>query len=181
MPGGKCQYCGADLSENAIYCKHCLVPVVRPTPKRRPSNFTLCLSVAMIFGLPCVWAITGQVKANALATTTVQAAAKPAVPVSDPVQMLISSCGKPDQDMSTADNDPPPPIPFRVLTYAAAHLQFDFVPGPGSQMGDPSPHQWLLSGILDTSTNQQIGLADAAQRMSCVDPSIGAGPAPAQQ
>jgi hypothetical protein len=173
VAAGKCKYCDNDLGEHALYCPHCLVPVAQPPRPRRPSNLTLCLGAALIFGLPCVWAISGEVKTRPAAPVTVQAAAKPTAAAPNQVESLIARCGPPDQDVSTAYNDPRPPIPFRVLTYGAQHLQFAFIPGGGTHMGDPPPYRWVLSGVLDTSSNQRITAAQAAERMSCADLSAG--------
>jgi predicted RNA-binding Zn-ribbon protein involved in translation (DUF1610 family) len=182
MGGRKCEYCGDELSENALYCPNCMVPIARPARPRRPSNLTLCLSAALVFGLPCVWAISGEVKTKPVAPATVQAASKPKATAPDAAALLISRCGPADQDVSTANNDPRPPIPFRVLTYDEQHLRFAFVPGGGAQIGDPPPYRWALSGILDMSNNERITAEQAAQRMSCVDPtalaSAAATPAP---
>lgn len=175
-PGSKCQYCGSTLSDHALYCPHCLVPIIHPAPPRRPSNLTLCLSVALAFGLPCLWAIHGEGRSAAMAPRTVQAAANPAAATADAAQVLIARCGEPDQDISSADTDPPPPIPFRVLSYSRAQLQFDFVPGGNVHIGDPPPYRWALSGIIDAKTQQRVSPKAAAQRMDCFDPSL-AGPA----
>jgi len=96
----------------------------------------------------------------------------PAPRAVDQAKALIQSCGAPDRDMSTANNDPRPPIPFRVLSYNSQHLQFAFVPGGGAQIGDPPPYRWALSGILDLTTNQRISLQAATERMSCAAPLV---------
>lgn len=105
-----------------------------------------------------------------LRQAVVHAAAVPEAPAVDQAQALIRSCGVPDRDISTANNDPRPPIPFRLLDYNNQHLRFAFVPGGGAKIGDPPPYRWALSGILDSSTNQRVSLQEAADRMGCIAP-----------
>lgn len=159
------------LGENALYCPKCLVPIALPLRRRHPSTAALFLSVSLIFGSPCAWVIAGQLrgrigKAGATGGVVHAASAREAAAV-DQAATLIANCGAPDRDFSTADSDPRPPIPFRVLDYGAAHLQYDFVPGGGAKIGDPPPYVWALSGILDTTTNQRVPLAEAGARMTC--------------
>jgi hypothetical protein len=178
----QCSYCGGDLGPNALYCPKCLVPVAQLAPKRRPSTLSLLLGVSLVFGGPSAWVIGGQYRSqllNASPAQTVVHAAAPQPPV-DQAEALIRGCGAPDRDVSTANNDPRPPIPFRVLDYGSQHLQFAFIPGGGAKIGDPPPYIWALSGILDSTTNQRISLQEAAGRMSCVAPlEAMANPSPA--
>ncbi|MDE3136849.1 MAG: hypothetical protein KGL59_09755 [Acidobacteriota bacterium] len=150
------------------------MPIALPRRQRRPSTLSLFLGVSLVFGSPCAWVIAGQIRSHLakepVSQTIVHAASLSATKAVDEAQALISRCGPPDQDISTANNDPRPPIPFRVLDYKAEHLRFAFVPGAGAKIGDPPPYIWALSGILDTTTNQRITPAEAAQRMSCVAP-----------
>lgn len=170
----RCHYCDSELGANDLYCQKCLVPVALPPRRRRPGTLSLFLGVSLIFGSPCAWVIAGQIRSDLAkeppAQTIVHAASVPATRAVNQAQALISRCGPPDQDISTANNDPRPPIPFRVLDYKSAHLRFAFVPGAGAKIGDPPPYIWALSGILDTTTNKRITRAQAAQRMACVAP-----------
>ena len=171
----RCRFCDSEIGENALYCQKCLVPIALPQRRRRPGTVSLFLGVSLIFGSPCAWVIAGQLRSHLakepVAQTIVHAASLPAAPAVDQAQALIRRCGPPNGDMSTANNDPRPPIPFRVLDYKNEHLRFAFVPGAGAKIGDPPPYIWSLSGILDTSTNERITPEQAAQRMSCVAPS----------
>jgi hypothetical protein len=179
-----CRYCGSELGENALYCSKCLVPIAQPKRQRRPGTLSLFLGVSLIFGSPCAWVIAGQIRSHLakepVSQTIVHAASLSKTQAVDQAQALIDRCGAPDQDMSTANNDPRPPIPFRVLDYQNEHFRFAFVPGAGAKIGDPPPYIWALSGILDTTDNQRITPAQAAQRMSCVASAFGitAGAAP---
>jgi hypothetical protein len=170
----RCRYCDSELGANALYCAKCLVPVALPARRRRPGTLSLFLGVSLIFGSPCAWVIAGQIRSDLAkepaAQTIVHAATVPATRAVNQAKALIRRCGPPDQDVSTANNDPRPPIPFRVLDYKSAHLRFAFVPGAGAKIGDPPPYIWALSGILDTTDNQRITLAQAAERMACVAP-----------
>src|SRR5262249_46741156 len=46
---------------------------------------------------------------------------------SDDAERLISICGSPDVDDSTAYDNPRPPIPTRLMTYKKAHLKFVYI------------------------------------------------------
>ena len=105
-----------------------------------------------------------------IAQIVVHAAPSPAPQAVDQAAALIRSCGTPSRDMSTAYNDPRPPIPFRVLDYNGSHLQFAFIPGGGAKIGSPPPYRWVLSGVLDSATNQRISLQEAVERMNCAAP-----------
>ncbi len=166
-----CSYCGGGVGENALYCPKCLVPIALPVRRRQPSTAALLLGVSLIFGSPCAWVIAGQLRSQiekvGATRAVVHAAPVEQAPAVDQAEALIARCGAPERDFSTANSDPRPPIPFRVLEYAGKHLQFDFVPGGGAKIGDPPPYVWALSGILDTTTNQRVPLAAAAARMGC--------------
>jgi hypothetical protein len=175
-PKSSCCYCGSELSANALYCKKCLVPIAQPARHRRPGTLSLILGVSLIFGGPSAWVIAGQFHGQflraPLSRTTVHAASILSPVVVDQAVALIRSCGAPDRDVSTANNDPRPPIPFRVLDYNDQHLQFAFVPGGGAKIGDPPPYRWSLSGVLDSTTNQRISIQQAADRMNCAAPLV---------
>ncbi|HEV2388559.1 MAG TPA: hypothetical protein VGS20_15040 [Candidatus Acidoferrales bacterium] len=177
---GRCLYCAGELNEHALYCPRCMVPVPRPEPQRRPGTVTLLLAVFVATAVPCFLVIARQMRRPGLhsVAASVQAAGVGASGAVDQAQILIERCGPPDRDVSTADNDPPPPIPFRVLEYQDRHLQFGFVPGGGAKIGDPPPYRWALSGILDTATNQPITKDSAARRMSCLAGADGLGQPP---
>lgn len=165
----RCLFCGGELGENALYCPQCLVPITPPQRRRQPGTFVLILGVFLATAIPCFWILAGQMKKSALlALHAAEPATAPLAP--DEAQALIERCGVPDRDVNSADSDPPPPIPFRVLEYQSSHLQFTFVPGGGAKMGDPPPYRWALSGILDTNTNESLPADLAAQRMSCLGP-----------
>jgi hypothetical protein len=170
-----CAYCGLEVSANALYCPNCLVPIPQPSNHRRPGALSLLLGVSLAFGGPCVWVIGGQLRSQLLVASrqsVVHAASVPRPRAVDQAEALIRSCGAPDRDISTANNDPRPPIPFRVLEYNNQHLQFAFVPGGGAKIGDPPPYRWALSGILDSSSNQRVSLQEAAVRMGCIAPLV---------
>lgn len=167
----KCLYCDGEIGPNALYCPNCMVPIAQLPRRRHPGTLSLFLCVSLLFGSPCAWVIAGQLRSriekDVRARATVHAASIHTAKADNQAKALIRQCGPPDRDVSTAYSDPRPPIPFRVLTYSNQHLQFDFVPGGGAQIGDPPPYVWALSGILDTTTNQRITLGQATERMDC--------------
>ncbi len=178
----RCLYCGSDVSENALYCRKCMVPIAPAPRRRRPGTLSLFLGVSLLFGSPCAWVIAGQVRNKigkaVQARATVHAASLHGVRAVNQAVALIRRCGQPSRDVSTAYNNPRPPIPFRVISYGSQHLEFAFVPGGGAKIGDPPPYVWKLSGILDTTTNQRITPAQAAERMACVAPALEPGSTP---
>lgn len=177
-----CLYCGSDVSENALYCRKCMVPIPQPPRRRRPGTLSLLLGVSLLFGSPCAWVIAGQVRSKigkeVHAQGTVHAASLHKKRAVNQAVALIRQCGQPNRDVSTAYNNPRPPIPFRVLSYKSQHLEFAFVPGGGAKIGDPPPYVWKLSGILDTTTNQRITAAQAVEQMACVAPALAPGSTP---
>src|ERR1019366_5397533 len=74
----------------------------------------------------------------------------PAAPAND-AELLLSRCGPPSLDDSTAYDNPRPPIPSRIIEYKAAKLRIMFIPGDGS-LGDPPPYRWKLVGATDMSS-----------------------------
>jgi hypothetical protein len=94
--------------------------------------------------------------------------------VSDDAELLISRCGKPDVDDSTAYDKPRPPIPSRFITYKKAHLMVVYLPGGGTKLNDPPPYKWKLLGLKDTRTGEAIAAADLGrtlrQRLPCFLP-----------
>lgn len=167
----RCSYCGSELNANALYCPKCLVPIAQTSRRRRPGTLPLLLGVSLIFGGPCAWVLGGQFRSQflkaSISHSTVHAAAISKPRAVNQAKVLIQSCGTPSRDVSTAYNDPRPPIPFREIDYSSQHLQFAFVPGGGAKIGDPPPYRWALSGVVDSTTNQRISLQEAADRMSC--------------
>jgi hypothetical protein len=167
----QCDYCGGEIGPNALYCPNCLVPIAQPPRRRRPGTLSLFLGVTLLFGSPCAWVIAGQYRGRigkaVEPAATVHAASLHTAKAVNQAEALIRQCGPPDHDVSTAYNDPRPPIPFRAMTYSNQHLQFAFVPGGDARIGDPPPYTWTLSGILDTTTNHRLTLPEAADRMGC--------------
>lgn len=90
--------------------------------------------------------------------------------VTNDAELLVYRCGKPDEDRSTAYDNPRPPIPTRLIFYRKARLMFAYTPGGGAKLGDP-PYSWKLLGIKDTRTNRvlQAGQLKAtlSQRLPC--------------
>lgn len=182
----QCLYCNGEIGPNALYCPNCLVPIAQPPRRRRPGTLSLCLGVSLLFGSPCAWVIAGQYRNQigkaVRSAAVVHAASIHTVKAVNQAESLLRQCGPPDNDVSTAYNDPRPPIPFRVISYDSEHLKFAFVPGGGAKIGDPPPYVWTLSGILDTTTNQRIPLAQAAARLGCAESALAPGgvtPSPA--
>jgi len=120
--------------------------------KKPTSGKMIILSVVCVFAF-IFWILTVLISNPSLSNGQSTAAVTP----SDDVQRLISICGSPDVDDSTAYDTPRPPIPSRFLTYKKAHLKFAYVPGgDGSRVGDPPPYRWKFIGLIDTRTQKAV-------------------------
>jgi len=82
----------------------------------------------------------------------------------DDLELLVLRYGKPDEDDSTAYDNPRPPIPSRWVTYRKEHLQAAFIPR-GGKVGDPPPYSWRLVGFTDPRTRSVVRPAEAVTRM----------------
>jgi hypothetical protein len=166
----KCK-CGNDVARNAKFCSKC--------GHRFTSGFVkfIAWSVGIFFGLPFLLVIIGQ-----SAQTPTTASANPAVTdsigravpagVSNDADLLVARCGRPTSDESSANDDPRPPIPSRVVEYQREKLRFLFVPGNGTSLGDPPPYKWKLVGMTDMtaadpSEARVVPPAEAVGRMPC--------------
>lgn len=87
--------------------------------------------------------------------------------VTNDAELLITRCGKPSLDDSTAYDKPRPPIPSRIVEYKAQRLRIFFLPGGSARLGDPPPYKWKLFSILDTRTKKAVSPTEAIRRMPC--------------
>jgi len=92
--------------------------------------------------------------------------------VTNDAELLIARCGRPSRDVSTAYEDPRPPIPVRVVEYRKHGLRFMFFPGGNAHVGDPPPYRWKLLGVTDMaaadpSRARVVDVSEAVRRMPC--------------
>jgi hypothetical protein len=96
-----------------------------------------------------------------------------AAPAND-AELLLSRCGPPSLDDSTAYDSPRPPIPSRTIEYKSAKLRIMFIPADSS-VGDPPPYKWKLIGITDMSARNPanarvVSPEEAVRRLPCWKP-----------
>jgi hypothetical protein len=89
----------------------------------------------------------------------------------DDAELILSRCGKPSRDESTAYEQPRPPVPSRVIEYADQKLRFLLVPAEGVNLDGPPPYPWQLIGVTDVKGPDEKGraveLPEAKERMPC--------------
>jgi hypothetical protein len=84
----------------------------------------------------------------------------------DAADVLISRCGKPDVDDSTAYDKPRPPAPMRWVEYRKAQVKVLFVPdGP---LGAAPPYRWKFFAVADLRTQKPLDSNEAIRRLPCV-------------
>lgn len=137
-----CRECGKQLASNALVCPGCGKRFAHPIVK------------FVIYGLVGLFGIG--FLSTVFRTQSLESADKSisSTPNND-ADLLISRCGAPDKDDSTAYDTPRPPIPTRLITYKRAHLMFAYYPDD-KKVGDPPPYTWKLLGIKDTRTNTAV-------------------------
>jgi hypothetical protein len=102
------------------------------------------------------------------------------VAVSDDAALLISRCGQPANDDSTAYDSPRPPIPARIIEYRSQKLRFAFI--PAGKLGDPPPYRWRFLGITDMTASDPskarvVMPEEAVRRMPCWSSNVSSTPA----
>ncbi len=85
----------------------------------------------------------------------------------DDATLMVSTCGPPDVDNSTANDNPRPPIPIRILEYKSLNIRFTFMPSGDTSVGAPPPYRWTYLAVQDTVTNQPLDVQIASKRMPC--------------
>jgi TM2 domain-containing membrane protein YozV len=91
---------------------------------------------------------------------------------SNDADLLITRCGQPSSDDSTAYDNPRPPIQARIIEYKKQRLRFMFIPGGDTHVGDAPPYQWKLAGITDMTAADPsqatvVAPSEAVVRMPC--------------
>ncbi len=144
----KCPECGKELASNARNCPGC--------GKRFAHPFVKFIGLCFVGFILLI--VIGSISEHSESNYTQPASTAIASPTND-ADLLVSRCGKPDIDDSTAYDNPRPPIPTRMITYTKAHLMFAYYPGGGATPTDDPPYQWKLLGLTDTRTRKAITAA----------------------
>jgi hypothetical protein len=166
-----CSKCGADAG-NANFCPKCgasiLATASTSEKKKGMGCFTggCLVSVIAVVGIMVLGALTHDSQKTDSTDSNTSATAT----VSDDAALLISRCGQPSNDDSTAYDDPRPPIPSRIIEFGKHGLRFMFI--PTGKLGDPPPYRWKLIGITDMAARDPskarvVQPDEAVRRMPC--------------
>jgi hypothetical protein len=170
-----CKECDQQISDDAKTCPHC-------GKKIRSGAGRGCLVAILALGVIFVLFITIPFMSHNSENTTVRpgptVSAVPPVRrkaklvASNDAEQLIARCGQPSSDDSTANDNPRPPIPSRIIEYEDQKLRFLFMPGGSSKVGDAPPYKWKLVGTTDMtaadpSQAQVVSPSEVARRMPC--------------
>ena len=159
----RCNECGNAVSSSARVCPHC-------GKKLRMGAFGSVLVVVFFLGVVVV--VIGVFSQVSEDTARRPSATAQTAPTMDAADSLIAKCGKPSLDDSTANDNPRPPIPTRMIENRAKKLRFMFIPGDGATIGSPPPYHWQLAGITDMTARDPskarvVSHDEAAARMPC--------------
>ena len=131
--------------------KRTVAPAPKPSsPTLRKLKIVVLVVLGLLVAMIALGFAVGPEKKSADAT---EAAPAPSL---DDAGRLIAACGKPDEEIDTSRDNPPPPIPSRMITYRKARLMFAYIPGGGAKLGDPPPYRWKYLGPKDTTTNKVV-------------------------
>jgi hypothetical protein len=82
----------------------------------------------------------------------------------DDAAAWLSRCAPPEQETSTAYDDPRPPIVTRFLDYPSKGVRVILVPIAPADSSPPY-EKWRLMGLTDPATDQPIDPKEARRRM----------------
>jgi len=188
-----CPECKRQVSNQAKSCPHCGHPLKASgrepstpvqsqggTPERHGRRNGWVIAGVLV-ALVLIASQLGNKQSNttrpeataSTATSVTDSLGRPVAPdVTDDASLLLSRCGRPSKDDSTAYDNPRPPIPSRIIEYARQKLRFAFVPGSGAKLGDPPPYQWKFIGVMDMTARDPskarvVPVDEAVARMPC--------------
>jgi hypothetical protein len=154
-----CPNCGMAVGAGGQFCRKCGKPLVAAAVPGEKSSMGRKLGIATVIalGFLALLAIIGSETKPSGSSST----------IANDADLIISRCGKPDVDDSSAYDNPRPPIPIRFVEYKAQRVRFSFLPGGGTRPSDPPPYHWKLLGLQDTVTDQPLDASLATRRMPC--------------
>lgn len=98
----------------------------------------------------------------------------------DQASIVMSRCGKPDEQRSTAYENPRPPIVSGLIGYRKANVVLLFVPDSRTRIGEAPPYHWEYIGATDMAANvhsrHALAKGEPLRRLPCLK--AGAASAP---
>jgi len=165
-----CAACGQQTNPTAKYCGSCGAPIGASAPnvvaKKKTHGCVTALAIA--FALLVVGIFLANYGHDGSPTTATIGSAV----ATDDAELLLTRCGPPTSDDSTAYDNPRPPIPSRTIEYSKQKLRFLFIPGDGAKVDDPPPYRWHVVGVTDMmaadpSQARVVSAPEAVKRMPC--------------
>ena len=146
-----CKDCQQKFSADAKYCPHCGAKAQQKRYNWLKYLGVFILVIVVLKALPD----TKNDHQNFSGESTLNDA-----------DLLLSRCGTPEVDDSTAHDHPRPPIVTRWMIYKKANTEIMFAPGNG-KVGDPPPYYWKLIGALDPKKKQPLKAEELIRRLPC--------------
>jgi len=82
----------------------------------------------------------------------------------DDLSLFIANYGSPDEQDSTENDHPRPPIVTKWIVYRKEHVRATYL--PDANFGDPPPYdRWKLIAFQDTRTNGVLRPTEVARRL----------------
>jgi hypothetical protein len=161
-----CSACGATLPSGANNCARCGVPIVALAVP--PSNRTFLKIVLSLIVLFLFVYVLGQISETTTGSNSPRSTASTASGSLNDAEELLSRCGTPFKDDSTAYDSPRPPMVTRFIEYKirGTHLRFIYIPATGHP-GDPPPYRWKLTMIANAKTNRLVSRSEVSRIMPC--------------
>lgn len=153
-----CKECGKEISTAAKICPHC-------GKRIGMSALGGCLLVfLLVLVSPILLLIIVKIVDSGGDSTPNTQTAVTQQPKDD-AELLLSRCGKPDVDDSTAYDKPRPPIVTRWMEYRKARVKALFI--ADSALGAAPPYRWKFVGASDPRTQNPLEPKDAVKRLPC--------------
>jgi hypothetical protein len=176
-----CRACGFENPSSHNFCKKCGVqlsnlPAVAPAKKKTRIwlIFVVLIAVYLVFKFVSLIGEPGGSSSTVTVSPGPADSKGGAVPpgVTNDAELLIARCGRPSSDDTTANDNPRPPIPTRIIEYRRQRLRFLFIPGKDTNLGDPPPYKWSLFGTTDMTAKDPakarvVMPSEAVARMPC--------------
>jgi len=141
------------------------------------SSFGVVGCVLALVGIPLAFACCGgviflamprtpseQAAAPPSSSTAKQEKQQPAADDRDDLTHFVARYGEPDEDRTSAYDNPRPLIPSRILTYKSERVRALYV--PKNAEGNPKSWLWKLAGFTDPVAEVAITPEEVVRRMA---------------